>query len=159
MNITILCVGKIKEKYLKEGITEYKKRLSKYVKLTIIEVADEKAPENLSLKEIEMIKDKEGLKLLSKLPKDSYLISLEINGKTLSSEQLASKIEEIKTYNSSHIVFAIGGSNGLSNEIIQKSNYSLSFGKMTFPHQLMRMILLEQVYRSFRINNNEPYHK
>lgn len=159
MNITIMCVGKIKEKYLQEGIAEYKKRLSKYVKLNIIEVSDERAPENLSHKEIENIKDKEGDKLLSKIPKDSYTIALAIKGHEFSSEDLAKKIEDIKTYTSSHIVFIIGGSNGLSNKLLHKVDLKLSFSTMTFPHQLMRMILLEQVYRSFRINNNEPYHK
>lgn len=159
MKITIIAVGKIKELYLVEGIMEYSKRLSKYCKLNIIEVADEKAPENMSLKELEQVKNKEGEKIKYKLPRDCYLISLAIEGKPFSSEALANKMEDIKTYNNSHIVFVIGGSNGLSKDIIQRSNLLLSFGKMTFPHQLMRMMLLEQVYRSFRINNNEPYHK
>jgi 23S rRNA (pseudouridine1915-N3)-methyltransferase len=159
MNITILAVGKIKEIYLLEGIQEYAKRISKYCKLNIIEVADEKAPETMSLKELEQVKDKEGEKLKYKIPRDCYMISLAIQGKTFSSEAFARKLEDIKTYNNSHIVFVIGGSNGLSKDILQRSNFLLSFSKMTFPHQLMRMILLEQIYRSFRINNNEPYHK
>ena len=159
MNITILCVGKIKEQYLVKGIQEYSKRLSKYTKLNTIEIPDEKAPDNLSEKDIENIKDKEGSKLLSKLPKDSFVVSLAINGKMFSSEELAKKIENIRTYSSSHIVFVIGGSNGLSEEMLKRSDLLISFSKMTFPHQLMRMILLEQIYRSFRINNNEPYHK
>lgn len=159
MNITILTVGKLKEKYLKEGIDEYTKRLSKYCKLQVIEVPDEKAPENLSDKQIDQIKDKEGDKLLTKIPNDSYVISLAIKGHAFSSEELANKIEDIKTYSSSHITFIIGGSNGLSNHILKKSDLLLSFSSMTFPHQLMRLVLLEQVYRSFRINNNEPYHK
>ena len=159
MNITILAVGKIKEIYLLEGIQEYSKRLSKYCKLNVIEVADEKAPDNMSLKELEQVKKKEGDKLKYKIPRDCFLISLAIEGKTFTSESFASKIEDIKTYNNSHIVFVIGGSNGLHKDILQKSNMLLSFGKMTYPHQLMRMILLEQIYRSFRINNNEPYHK
>jgi 23S rRNA (pseudouridine1915-N3)-methyltransferase len=158
MKITIITVGKIKEKYLKEGILEYSKRLSKYTKLEIIEVPDEHAPENLSIKDIEIIKDKEGNKILSKL-KDSYIIALTIDGKPLSSIELANKIEDIKTYHSSNITFIIGGSLGLSNEVVRKANFKLSFSSMTFPHQLMRLILLEQIYRSFRINSNEPYHK
>jgi len=159
MNITILAVGKIKEIYLLEGIQEYAKRISKYCKLNIIEVSDEKAPESMSLKELEQVKDKEGEKLKYKIPRDCYMISLAIEGKKFSSEAFARKLEDIKTYNNSHIVFVIGGSNGLSKDILQRSNLLLSFSKMTFPHQLMRMILLEQIYRSLRINNNEPYHK
>lgn len=158
MKITIISVGKIKEKYLVEGIKEYSKRLSKYTKLEIIEVPDEHAPENLSKKELDIIKDKEGLKIDSRI-KDSYIIALAIKGTMFTSEELANKIEDIKTYNSSHITFIIGGSLGLSNSILKKANLKMSFSKMTFPHQLMRLILLEQIYRSFRINNNEPYHK
>ena len=159
MKITIIAVGRIKELYLVEGIQEYTKRLSKYCKLNIIEVPDEKAPDNMSLKQLEQVKNKEGDSLKYKIPRDCYLISLAIEGKTFSSEGFAQKIEDIKTYNNSHIVFVIGGSNGLSKDILQRSNLLLSFGKLTYPHQLMRLVLLEQIYRSFRINNNEPYHK
>lgn len=158
MKVTIIAVGKIKEKYLVEGIKEYSKRLSKYTKLEIIEVADEHAPENLSKKELDIIKDKEGKKIESKI-KDSYVIALAIKGIMFTSEELANKIEDIKTYNSSHITFIIGGSLGLSNSVLKLAKLQMSFSEMTFPHQLMRLILLEQVYRSFRINNNEPYHK
>ncbi len=158
MKITIISVGKIKEKYLVEGIKEYSKRLSKYTKLEIIEVPDERAPENLSKKEMKIIKDKEGKKIESKI-KNSYVIALDIDGITFSSEELANKIEDIKTYNSSHVTFIIGGSLGLSSSILNNADLKMSFSKMTFPHQLMRLILLEQIYRSFRINNNEPYHK
>ena len=158
MKITIIAVGKIKEKYLVEGIKEYSKRLSRYTKLDIIEIPDEHAPEDLSKKELDIIKDKEGKKIESRI-KDSYVIALAIKGITFTSEELANKIEDIKTYNSSHITFIIGGSLGLSNSILRKANLQMSFSEMTFPHQLMRLILLEQVYRSFRINNNEPYHK
>jgi 23S rRNA (pseudouridine1915-N3)-methyltransferase len=158
MKITIISVGKIKGKYLLEGINEYSKRLSKYTKIELIEVSDERAPETLSDKEIEIVKNKEGKKILSKI-KDGFTIALVIDGNQLSSVDLANKIEEIKTYKSSHITFIIGGSNGLSNEVINKSNYKLSFSNFTFPHQLMRLILLEQIYRSIRILNNEPYHK
>ena len=158
MKITIITVGKLKEKYLIEGIKEYSKRLSKYTNLDLIEVKDEHAPENLSQKDIDIIKDKEGERILSKL-KDSYIITLAIEGKQLNSEDLAMTIENIKTYHNSHITFIIGGSLGISDGIKNKSDLLLSFSKMTFPHQLMKLILLEQIYRSFRINNNEPYHK
>lgn len=159
MRISIICVGKIKEKYLKLGIDEFKKRLSKYCKLEIIELDDEKAPENLSDKEMLMIKEKEGKKILSKIKDNSYVIALAIDGKNLSSEELADTINNLGVRGNSHIVFIIGGSLGLSDEILSRANYKLSFSKMTFPHQLMRLILLEQVYRAYRINNGEPYHK
>ena len=158
MKITILAVGKIKEKYLVEGIKEYTKRLSKYTKLEIIEVPDEQAPENLSKKDMDIVKDKEAIKIEYKI-KDSYVIALVIKGVMFTSEEFANKIEDIKTYNASHITFIIGGSLGLSNSVLRKVNLKMSFSEMTFPHQLMRLILLEQIYRSFRINNNEPYHK
>lgn len=158
MKITIITVGKLKEKYLVEGIKEYAKRLSKYTKLDLIEVKDEHAPENLSQKDNDIITGKEAERINQKL-KDSFIISLALEGKQLSSEELASKIENIKTYHNSHITFIIGGSLGLSDSIKKKSNFLLSFSPMTFPHQLMKLILLEQIYRSFRINNNEPYHK
>lgn len=159
MNINIITVGKLKEKYLKLGIDEFKKRLSKYCKLEIIELDDEKAPENLSDKEMEMIKDKEGKKILGKVKGNSYVIALAIDGKNLSSEELASTIESLGVRGNSHISFVIGGSLGLSDEVLERADYKLSFSKMTFPHQLMRLILLEQVYRAFRINKGEPYHK
>lgn len=158
MRVRIISVGKLKEKYLLDGIKEYTKRLLKYTKLEVIEVPDEHAPETLSYKDKEKVKEIEGKKILSKI-KNSYVIALVIDGKQLSSIEFANKIEEIKTYHSSNITFVIGGSLGLSNEVIKKSNYKLSFSFMTFPHQLMRLILLEQIYRSFRILNNEPYHK
>lgn len=158
MKIKLITVGKIKEKYLKDGIAEYQKRLSKYVSLEMIEVNDEKAPENLSQKEVNLIKDKEAEKILSKINKE-YIIALDVLGKQLDSIKLAHKINEIFSYHSSDIVFVIGGSLGLSKKILEKADLRLSFSKLTFPHQLMKMILLEQVYRSFRIINNEPYHK
>lgn len=159
MNINIIAVGKIKEKYIKEGIAEFSKRLSRYASLKIIEINDEKAPENLSDKEMEMIKDKEGSKIIEKISQNAYVISLTIEGKQISSEGLSEKIGEIMLGGQSDITFIIGGSLGLSNEVVSKSHYQLSFSKMTFPHQLMRLILLEQVYRSFRIMKGEPYHK
>lgn len=159
MRINIVCVGKIKEKYLKLGIDEFKKRLSKYCKLDIIELDDEKAPENLSDKEMEMIKDKEGKKILAKIKDTSYVIALAIDGRSLSSEELADTINKLGIRGISNITFVIGGSLGLSDEVLSRADYKLSFSKMTFPHQLMRLILLEQIYRSYRINNGEPYHK
>ena len=159
MRINIVCVGKIKEKYLKLGIDEFKKRLSKYCKLDIIELDDEKAPENLSDKEMEMIKDKDGKKILAKIKDTSYVIALAIDGKSLSSEELADTINKLGIRGISNITFVIGGSLGLSDEVLSRADYKLSFSKMTFPHQLMRLILLEQIYRSYRINNGEPYHK
>lgn len=159
MNISVISVGKIKEKYLKLGIEEFSKRLSKYSKLEFIELDDEKCPENLSEKDMLLVKQKEGNKILSKIKNNSYVICLCIDGKNLSSEELASKIKSLGVSGKSHITFVIGGSLGLSDEVLKKADFKLSFSKMTFPHQLMKLILLEQVYRSFRINNNEPYHK
>ncbi|MBU5268233.1 23S rRNA (pseudouridine(1915)-N(3))-methyltransferase RlmH [Virgibacillus proomii] len=159
MKITIVSVGKLKEKYLKQGIQEYLKRLSTYAKVKIIEVADEKAPENLSEAQMLDVKQKEGERILSHIQPDTYVITLEINGKILSSEQFASKLDELATYGKSKIAFVIGGSLGISADVQNRSDLALSFSKMTFPHQVMRLILLEQVYRAFRINRGEPYHK
>ncbi len=159
MNISIIAVGKIKEKYIQEGIREFSKRLSRYCSLNIIEVDDERAPENLSQKEMEIVKSKEGDKILAKIPQNSFIISLEIKGKQISSEELSKKMEDLMIDGINHITFIIGGSLGLSDEVINRSNYKLSFSKMTFPHQLMRLILLEQIYRGFKIMKNEPYHK
>ena len=146
MKITLITVGKIKEKYLKDAIAEYSKRLSKYCKLDIIEVSDE-------------IRSKEGEKILRYIKDDMYVITLEIAGKMLTSEELAERIEKLGIQGKSSIAFVIGGSIGLGKEVLKRSDYALSFSKMTFPHQLMRVILLEQVYRSYRIMNGEPYHK
>lgn len=159
MNISIVTVGKIKEKYLKQGIDEYKKRLSKYAKVTIIEVPDEKAPEELSEIQMEQVRKVEGEKILAKIAPNSYCIALAIEGKQKSSEELAKSIEELGTYGKSKIAFIIGGSLGLSDDVLKRADEKLSFSKMTFPHQLMRLILLEQIYRAFRINRGEPYHK
>lgn len=159
MNISICTVGKLKEKYLKAGIDEYLKRLSGYAKVEVIEVADEKAPEVLSLVEMEQVKQKEGDKLLAKISPDTYVIALAIDGKMKSSEELADSLDKLATYGKSKIAFVIGGSLGLSDEVLKRADEKLSFSKMTFPHQLMRLILVEQVYRTFRINRNEPYHK
>lgn len=159
LNITIIGVGKIKEKYLVSAINEYKKRLSRYCKLNIIEVSDEKAPENLSDKEMEQIKDAEGEKILKHVKDGMYVIPLDIKGKMISSEELSDKLEKLGVGGHSNIAFIIGGSLGLSKEILKRADYKLSFSPMTFPHQLMRVILLEQVYRGFRIMKGEPYHK
>lgn len=159
MRITLITVGKIKEKYLKDAIAEYSKRLSKYCKLDVIEVADEKTPDNASETVEEQIRSKEGERILKNVKDDAYVITLEIQGKQLTSEQLADKIDTLGIQGTSHIVFIIGGSIGLGQEVLKRSNYALSFSKMTFPHQLMRVILLEQIYRSYRIINGEPYHK
>lgn len=158
MNINIISVGKIKEKYFTAAIEEYSKRLSRFVKLIVTEIPDERIPDNASEKEIEIIKEKEGRKILSKLNENSFVITLCIEGKELSSEELAQKITDI-SMSSSNITFIIGGSLGLSNAVKNKSQLRLSFGKITFPHQLMRVVLLEQIYRAFKINNNENYHK
>ncbi|WP_110114525.1 23S rRNA (pseudouridine(1915)-N(3))-methyltransferase RlmH [Bacillus sp. CGMCC 1.16541] len=159
MNISIVTIGKLKEKYLKQGIAEYTKRLRPYAKIDIIELPDEKAPENLSESEMEQVKNKEGERILSKISDDTHVIALAIQGKQKSSEELATDLDKLATYGKSKIAFVIGGSLGLSDEVLKRSNDKLSFSKMTFPHQLMRLILLEQVYRAFRINRGEPYHK
>lgn len=159
MKITIICVGKIKEKYLSDAIKEYSKRLSKYCKLEIIEVPDEKTEENASDNLINQIKAKEGEQILKHIKENSYVITLEILGNMISSEDLAAKIDKTGISGISHITFIIGGSLGLSENVSKKADYKLSFSKMTFPHQLMRVILLEQIYRAYRINMNEPYHK
>ena len=159
MKITLITVGKIKEKYLRDAIAEYSKRLSRYCKLEIIEVADEKTPDQASETVEENIRAKEGERILKYIKDDMYVITLEIDGKMLSSEEFAGKIESLGVQGKSSIVFVIGGSIGLGKEVLRRSDYALSFSKMTFPHQLMRVILLEQVYRGYRIINGEPYHK
>lgn len=159
VHIHIISVGKLKEKYLMQGIDEYKKRLSSYAKVDIIEVPDEKAPEHLSEQEMEQIKQREGERILAKIPNDAYVIALAIEGKMKSSEQFAASLDKLATYGKSKIAFIIGGSLGLSKQVMQRADEALSFSKMTFPHQLMRLILLEQIYRAFRINRGEPYHK
>ena len=159
MKITVLTVGKIKEKYLRDAIAEYTKRLGRYCKLEIIEVADEKTPDNASENAEEMIRQKEAERLLKYIREDAYLITLEIGGKQLTSEEFSEKIEKLGIQETSHIIFVIGGSIGIGKAVLEKSDYALSFSKMTFPHQLMRVILLEQIYRGYRIMSGEPYHK
>ena len=159
MKITICCVGKIKEKFYSQAIAEYSKRLSKYCKLEIKEAADEKTPDSASDTVNRMIKEKEGDRLLSFIKDDSYVIALAIDGKMLDSVELSEKIDNLMLSGKSDIIFVIGGSLGLDKRVLDRADYKLSFSKMTFPHQLMRVILLEQIYRSFRIMKNEPYHK
>lgn len=159
MKITVLTVGKIKEKYFTMAIDEYAKRLGRYVKLDIVEVADEKTPDGASETEERLIREKEGERILKVLKEDSYVITLEIEGKMLDSVELSQKINQIGVSGKGHITFIIGGSLGLSDEVKSKADFKLSFSKMTFPHQLMRVVLLEQIYRSYRILGNEPYHK
>lgn len=159
MKITLITVGKIKEKYLKDAIGEYSKRLSKYCKLDIVEVADEKTPDQASEVVEDSIREKEGERILKYVKDDMFVITLEINGKMMSSEELAEKINQLGIQGKSNIAFIIGGSIGLGKSVLKRSNLALSFSKMTFPHQLMRVILLEQIYRSYRIINGEPYHK
>ncbi|KPU42847.1 ribosomal RNA large subunit methyltransferase H [Oxobacter pfennigii] len=159
MNITIITVGKLKEKYLKDGINEYSKRLSRFCRLDIIEINDEKAPDNLSQREALLVKSKEGDAIDKYLKDNTYKIALYIEGKMLSSEEFAKTIEDLRIKGTSSIAFIIGGSLGLSEGIISKCDMKLSFSKMTFPHQLMRLILLEQIYRGFKIISGETYHK
>lgn len=159
MRITVISVGKIKEKFYTGAIEEYSKRLSKYCTLSLVEVADEKAPETLSDKEMTQIKDREGERILDKIKDSQYVITLEIRGKQLTSEELSEKMSVLGLEGNSDVVFVIGGSLGLSDAVMRRSNFALSFSKMTFPHQLMKVVLLEQVYRGFRILRNEPYHK
>lgn len=159
LKITVLCVGKIKEKYFSDAVAEYRKRLGRYCRMEIIEVADEKAPEDIGAAMEEELKRKEGERLLKNIREGSYMIALAIEGESLSSVELAEKLDKLATRGISQIVFTIGGSLGLSKEVLARANERVSFSKMTFPHQLMRVILLEQVYRGFRINQGEPYHK
>ena len=159
MNIKVITVGKLKEKYLKAGIAEYAKRLSKFCKFEMIEVADEKAPESLSDAEMTNVKDKEGERILNKMKDKEHVIVLAIQGKQRASEEFAKEIQDLATYGKSDITFVIGGSLGTSDAVNKRANDALSFGKLTLPHQLMRLVLTEQIYRAFMINQGSPYHK
>ncbi len=159
MRITVISVGKIKEKYFTGAIEEYAKRLGRYCRLELIEVPDEKTPDGASEGLELQIKEKEGERILQKLPDGAFVVALAIDGKMLDSEELAGQMERWNVGGISHVVFLIGGSLGLAPTVLKGADYQLSFSKMTFPHQLMRVILLEQIYRSFRIRNHEPYHK
>ena len=159
MRITLLCVGKVKEKYLTDGIAEYAKRLGRYCKLEIVEVPDEKTPDEASAAEEEQIKKKEAERLCKYIKDDAYVIALAIEGKQFDSVGFSEQIEKIALSGKSHIQFIIGGSLGLHRDILQRADLLQSFSKMTFPHQLMRMLFLEQLYRAYRIQKGEPYHK
>lgn len=159
MNIKIVCVGKLKEKYLKQGIAEYAKRLGAFCKFQLVEVPDEKAPESLSNAEMQSVMQKEGERILSKIKDREYVIALAIQGKQRPSEVFAHEIDQLGTYGHPDITFVIGGSLGLSSAVMQRANDTLSFGKLTLPHQLMRLVLVEQIYRAFMIINGRTYHK
>ena len=158
LNINIVCVGKIKENYLKDAISEYSKRLSRFCNLNIIELQDEKLPEKLNNSIINEIKNKECSKMMQAIKKDSYIICLDLKGKEFSSEDFSKKIENIALNFNSRVTFVIGGTLGLNNEILSLANEKICFSKMTFPHQLIRVFLLEQLFRAFKISNNETYH-
>ena len=158
MKISIVCVGKVKEKFYRDAIDEFCKRLSRYCKLEIVEVTDEKTNENASENEIRIVKDKEGERILKNIKEDAYVVCLCIDGKQVDSEELSVKIENLGLQGVSHICFIIGGSLGLSDNVIKKADFKLSFSKMTFPHQLIRLFLIEQIYRAFKISKNETYH-
>ena len=158
LNINILCIGKIKEKYLRDAIDEYSKRLSKYCKLSIIELPDEKIPNKINENIINEIKRKECNAILNNIKKDSYIFCLDLSGRQFSSEDFSQELQNISMENSS-ITFIIGGSLGLTNELLSKSNQKICFSKMTFPHQLIRVFLLEQIFRAFKISNRETYHR
>lgn len=159
MNIQVICIGKLKEKYWEDAIKEYSKRLKRFANLEIVELKEARLPENASAKDEEKVKQLEGEEILAKIKKGTYVITLEIKGKELSSEELAKKFADLALEGKGDIALVIGGSLGLSPEVSQRADFKLSFSKMTFPHQMMRVVLLEQIYRSFKINNNETYHK
>ena len=159
MRITVLAAGKVKEKFYTQAIEEYAKRLSRYCRLEILQVADEKTPDGAGEALENQIRQREGERILAKIGDHDYVIALAIEGKMLDSEELAKKLGQLAVGGASHLVFVIGGSLGLSGAVLERADYRLSFSKMTFPHQLMRVILLEQVYRGFRILNHQPYHK
>ncbi len=159
MKIRILCVGKIKEKFMREALGEYSKRLSRYIKLEITEVVDEKTPDSASEKEENQIRDKEAERLLKQIRQEDYVIALAIDGKMYDSVAFSKKLDRFGVLGRGSVVFVIGGSLGLGEQILERADESISFSKMTFPHQLMRVILLEQIYRGYRILRNEPYHK
>ncbi|MEF3305331.1 23S rRNA (pseudouridine(1915)-N(3))-methyltransferase RlmH [Paenibacillus sp. GYB003] len=159
MHIQIIAVGKLKEKYFTDGIAEYAKRLTPYAKLTITEIAEEKAPERMSEAEEQQVKQKEGDRILAALRPDTYVIAMAIGGQMWTSEELAGQLERLGTYGRSHVAFLIGGSIGMSDDVLKRADALLSFGRITYPHQLIRLVLVEQVYRAFKIMRGEPYHK
>ena len=159
MKLRIVCVGRLKEKSYTDAVNEFKKRLSRFAEVEIVELADEKAPEKLSDAELEQIKLAEGRRILAKLSEGETVIALDIKGTQLSSPELAEKLKNLMLEGKSRIAFIIGGSNGLSGEVLSRADFKLSFSKLTFSHQIFRIMLVEQLYRAFKIINNEPYHK
>ncbi len=159
MKITILAVGKIKESFYREAVMEFQKRLSRYVKLEILETPDEKTPEQALERENDRIREREGERLLKLMREDAYVIALAIKGTMMDSPAFAEKIRVLGVNGASHVIFVIGGSLGLSEAVLRRADMQLSFSKMTFPHQMMRVILMEQIYRGYRIIHHEPYHK
>ena len=159
MNIKIVCVGKLKEKYFKDGIAEYVKRMSRFAKVKIVQVPDEKAPEKLSPAEMEQVKEIEGKRILDKIKDKKYVYVTAIKGKERTSEAFAKELSNLTTYGHSDITFVIGGSLGTSDAVNKRADDLISFGKFTMPHQLMRLVLIEQIYRAFMINSGSPYHK
>ena len=159
MKLTVITVGKLKEKYWVDAVKEYKKRISKYAKIELIEVADEKEPNNASEKDIELIKDKEGERILSKIKDSQHVVTLEIEGKEYTSESLAKQYQTLMNTGKSDVVFVIGGSNGIGREVKKRSNQEISFGSLTYPHQMMKVMILEQLFRVNKILRNEAYHK
>lgn len=159
MFIQIMAVGKLKEKYLVQGIAEYAKRLTPYVKFQVVEVPDEKAPETMSEAEVQAVKAREGERVLAQVKSDAHVIALEVGGELWSSEELAATLDRLGTYGTSHVVFVIGGSHGLADAVLRRAQQRLSFGRMTLPHQLMRLVLVEQISRAVKINRGEPYHR
>ena len=159
MNIKVLCVGRLKEKFYMEACAEFKKRISRYANMEIAEVANEKAPEQLSPALMEQVKNAEGQRLMDRLLPGEYLIAMDIRGKELNSPELSALMEEVMQSGKSRVAFAIGGSLGLSDAVLQRADKRVSFGKPTFSHQIFRVMLLEQIYRAFKIMRGEPYHK
>ena len=159
MNIKIVCVGKLKEKYFKDGIAEYVKRMSRFAKVKIVQVPDEKAPEKLSPAEMEQVKEIEGKRILDKIKDKEYVYVTAIKGKERTSEAFAKELSNLTTYGHSDITFVIGGSLGTSDAVNKRADDLISFGKFTMPHQLMRLVLIEQIYRAFMVNSGSPYHK
>ena len=158
LNIDIICVGKIKEKYLKDALDEYSKRLSRYCKLSFTELSDEKIPDKLNTSLENEIKTKECTNIINHIKKDSYVIALDLSGRQFTSEEFSKKIDDL-SMETSHITFIIGGSLGLTQELLSQCNLKVCFSKMTFPHQLIRVFLLEQIFRAFKISNGETYHR
>ena len=159
MKLRVICVGRLKEKFYTDAVNEFKKRLSRFAEVEIVELADEKAPEKLSDAELEQLKLVEGRRILAKLADGETVVALEIRGVQLSSTELAEKLKNLMLEGKSRLAFIIGGSNGLSSEVLSRADFKLSFSKMTFSHQIFRIMLMEQLYRAFKIINNEPYHK